>query len=91
VTVPNVIIHAKVADLVTHDGSWNLIQQSCVEVLKCETVLSVTMSQAHKTEMVDNVRNVIVLYFEDKVLREVAKETTVSAMWLRLKSLVHRQ
>jgi hypothetical protein len=89
VTVPNVIIHAKVADLVTHagswnwimlHGSWNLIQQSCVEVLKCETVLSVTMSQAHKTEMVDNVRNVIVLYFEDKVLREVAKETTVSAM-----------
>jgi len=52
VTVPNVTIHAKVADLVTHDGSWNwillhgswnLIQ--CAEALKDEATLSVDKTE----------------------------------------------
>ena len=74
-----------------------LIQQKCVKALKGEGSLPVTMSRAEKTEMVDKVRSAIVLCLGDKVLREVAKEPTVTSMWAKLESLymtnslAHRQ
>jgi len=72
-----------------------LIQQKCEKALKGEGALPVTMSRAEKTEMVDKAMSAIVLCLRDKVLREVAKETT--SMWLKFeylymtKSLAHRQ
>jgi len=74
-----------------------LIQQKCEKALKGESVLTVTMSQAEKTEMVDKARSAIVLCLGDKVLREVAKEPTATSMWSKFKylymtkSLPHRQ
>ena len=47
--------------------------------------------------MVDKAKSAIVLCLGDKVLREVAKETTAASMWSKFeylymtKSLVHRQ
>jgi len=61
-------------------GLWKLkmqavlIQQKCEKALKVEGALSVTMTQAEKTEMVDKARSVIVLCLRDKVLRDVAKD-----------------
>jgi len=74
-----------------------LIQQKCAQALKDECVLSVTMSQAEKTEMMFKARSAIVLGLGDKVLRDVAKEPTTTSMWSKLeslymtKSLAHRQ
>jgi len=74
-----------------------LIQQKCEKALKGEGVLPVTMSRTEKTEMVDKARSAIILCLGDKVLREVAKETTAASMWSKFeylymtKSLVHRQ
>ncbi|KEH41917.1 hypothetical protein MTR_1g057430 [Medicago truncatula] len=53
-----------------------LIQQKCEKALKDEGVLLVTVSRAEKTEMVGKARSAIVLCLKNKVLREVAKETT---------------
>jgi len=61
-----------------------LIQQRCTEALKGETGLSTTISQAKKIEMVDKASSAIVMCLRDKVLREVAKETTVTMMCTRL-------
>jgi len=74
-----------------------LIHQKCKKALKGEGVLSVTMSRAEKTEMVDKARRAIVLCLGNKVLREVGKEPTAASMWSKfeylymIKSLVHRQ
>jgi len=64
-----------------------LIQQKCEKALKGEGVLPVTMSQAEKTEMMDKARSLIVLCLRDKVLRDVAKETTAASLWSKLESL----
>jgi len=61
--------------------------KKCEKALKGEGVLSVTMSQAEKTEMVDKARGVIVLCLRDKVLRDVAKEPTTASMRSKLESL----
>jgi len=74
-----------------------LIQQKCEKALKGESSFHVTMSRAKKTEMVDKARSAIVLCLGDKVLREVAKETTATSMWSKFeylymtKSLAHQQ
>ena len=64
-----------------------LIQQKCEKALKDECALPVTMSQAKKIEMMDKARSAIVLCLRDKVLRDVAKEPTMTSMWSKLKSL----
>ena len=64
-----------------------LIQQKCEKALKGEGALSVTMTQAEKTEMVDKARSAIVLCLSDKVLRDVANEPTAALMWSKLESL----
>jgi len=74
-----------------------LIQQKCEKALKGEGVLSVTMSQAEKTEMVAKEPTAASLCLRDKVLKEVAKEPTAASMWSKLeslymtKSLAHQQ
>jgi hypothetical protein len=74
-----------------------LIHQKCEKALMGECALQVTMSHAEKTEMVNKARSVIVLCLGDKVLRDVAKETTAASIWSKLvslymtKSLAHRQ
>jgi len=50
-------------------------------------VLPVTMSSVEKTEMVDKAMSVVVLCLEDKVLREVTKESAATSMWSKLESL----
>ncbi|MCH84948.1 ubiquitin-protein ligase [Trifolium medium] len=42
---------------------------------------------AEKIEMNDKALSAIILCLEDKVLREVARETTAVAMWNKLDSL----
>ena len=64
-----------------------LIQQKCGKALKGEAVLPVTMSQVEKIEMVDMAMSAIVLCLGDKVLIDVAKETTTTIVWVKLESL----
>ncbi|MCI02326.1 ubiquitin-protein ligase, partial [Trifolium medium] len=45
------------------------------------------MSPAEKSEMNDKAVSAIILCLEDKVLREVARETTIVAMWNKIGSL----
>ena len=55
------------------------------------------LTPAKKTEMKDKAVSAIILCLGDKVLREVARETTAMFMWNKLdslymtKSLAHRQ
>ncbi|MCH84154.1 acylamino-acid-releasing enzyme, partial [Trifolium medium] len=53
-----------------------LIQQKCVEALKGEAQMSVHLSAAEKSEMNDKAISAIILCLSDKVLIEVARETS---------------
>ncbi|MCI55508.1 glutamate receptor 3.6, partial [Trifolium medium] len=64
-----------------------LIQQKCVEALKGDAHMPANLSTEEKTEMNDKALSAIILCLGDKVLREVAKETSVVAMWTKLDSL----
>ena len=66
------------------------IHQRCIEPIKGEAVMSTTMSEAYKTEMVGKTRCANILFFRDKVLKEVAKKTIMASMWTKLESLDHR-
>lgn len=58
-----------------------LIQQKCAKVLKGEVVLSATMLQENKTDMVDKVKSVIMLCLKFKLFsKKVAKVKVVSVM-----------
>ncbi|MCI36014.1 glutamate receptor 3.6, partial [Trifolium medium] len=64
-----------------------LVQNKCVEALKGEAQMPTNFSAEEKTELNDKAVNAITLCLGDKVLREVAKETNVVAMWTKLESL----
>ncbi|MCI63878.1 cytochrome P450, partial [Trifolium medium] len=64
-----------------------LIQNKCVEALKGEAQKPASLFAAEKSEMNDKALSAIILCLGDKVLREVAKEKTVVAMWTKLDSL----
>ena len=64
-----------------------LIQLGCAEAIKGEANMSDSLSQKEKSEMIDKARSAIILCLGDKALREVAKEKTAAAMWLKLESL----
>ncbi|KAK2458378.1 alpha carbonic anhydrase [Trifolium repens] len=74
-----------------------LTHNKCVEALKGVTQMSATLSDAEKTEMDEKALSSIILCLGDKVLREVARETSAAAMWSKLdalymtKSLAHKQ
>nr|KYP57134.1 hypothetical protein KK1_003392 [Cajanus cajan] len=59
-----------------------LVQQRVAEAFKGESKMSRSLLQKEKNEMIDKVRSVIIWY-----LREVAREKTVVAMWVKLESL----
>ncbi|MCI83754.1 glutamate receptor 3.6, partial [Trifolium medium] len=58
--------------------------------------MSANLSEEEKTEMNDKAVNAVILYLGDKVLREVARETSAVRMLTKLdslymtKSLAHR-
>jgi hypothetical protein len=74
-----------------------LIQHRCVDALKGEAQMHATLTLVEKTEMNDKALSAIILSLGDKVLREVARETTAVALWIKLESLymskylAHRQ
>jgi hypothetical protein len=74
-----------------------LIQNKCVEALKGEAQMPANLSAVEKTEMNEKALSAIILCLGDRVLREVAKETSTAAVWAKLdslymtKSLAHRQ
>lgn len=74
-----------------------LIQQKCVEALKGEAQMPAHLTPVEKAEMNDKAVSAIILCLGDKVLREVARETTDVSMWNKVdslhmtKSLAHRQ
>jgi len=74
-----------------------LIQQKCVDALKGEVRMHVHLTPAEKTKMNDKVVSAIIMCLEDKVMREVSRETSVVSIWNKLeslymtKSLAHRQ
>nr|KYP64673.1 Retrovirus-related Pol polyprotein from transposon TNT 1-94 [Cajanus cajan] len=64
-----------------------LIQQGCAEAIKGEEKMSSSLTQKEKTNMIEKARSAIILCLGDKALREVAREKTAAAMWLKLESL----
>ncbi|KAK2417659.1 alpha carbonic anhydrase [Trifolium repens] len=64
-----------------------LTHNKCVEALKGVTQMPATLSDAEKTEMDEKALSSIILCLGDKVLREVARETSAAAMWSKLDSL----
>ena len=61
-------------------GLWKIkmqalfIQEKCIDALKSEVLMNVSLTQVQKTEMVDKARSVIILCLGDKVLREVTRD-----------------
>ncbi|KAK2414224.1 cysteine-rich RECEPTOR kinase [Trifolium repens] len=74
-----------------------LIHHKCVEALKGIAQMPATLSDQEKKDMDEKALSSIILCLGDKVLREVAKETSAAAMWTKLdslymtKSLAHKQ
>ncbi|KAK2414734.1 secreted RxLR effector protein [Trifolium repens] len=74
-----------------------LIHHKCVEALKGIAQMPATLSDEEKKDMDEKALSSIILCLGDKVLREVAKETSAAAMWSKLdslymtKSLAHKQ
>nr|KYP48062.1 Retrovirus-related Pol polyprotein from transposon TNT 1-94 [Cajanus cajan] len=64
-----------------------LIQQGYAKAIKKEENMSTSISQKEKADMIKKARSAIILCLGDKALREVAKEKTTVAMWLKLESL----
>ncbi|KAE8702282.1 hypothetical protein F3Y22_tig00110483pilonHSYRG00048 [Hibiscus syriacus] len=63
-----------------------LVQQGLLKVLFGRDKLSNTLSEEQKDDMLEKAHSAILLCLGDKVLREVAEETTASGLWLRLES-----
>ncbi|KAK2454604.1 hypothetical protein QL285_002148 [Trifolium repens] len=59
-----------------------LIHHKCVEALKGIAQMSATLSDEEKKDMDEKALSSIILCLGDKVLREVAKETSAAAMWM---------
>ncbi|WJX32957.1 hypothetical protein P8452_21220 [Trifolium repens] len=57
-----------------------LTHNKCVEALKGVTQISATLSNAEKTEMDEKALSSIILCLGDKVLREVARETSTAQL-----------
>jgi hypothetical protein len=55
--------------------------------LKGEALMLTSLSTVEKIEMNDKTLSAIILCLGDRVLREVAKETIVAAIWAKLDSL----
>jgi len=74
---------------------WNVETQdrghlNLTRLCRCsegESNMPESMSYKEKTNMINKVRSIIILYLGDKALREVAKEKIVVSMRVKLESL----
>jgi len=64
-----------------------LIQQKCVKTMKGEAQMSAHLTPVENTEMNDKAISAIIQCLGDKVLRKVARETTLLSIWNKLDSL----
>ena len=64
-----------------------LVQQGLSHALKGEASLPATLTDAEKKELIEKAKSTIILCLGDKALREVAREPTAVALWLKLESL----
>lgn len=64
-----------------------LTQHGCAEAIKGEAQMPSNLTQEEKSGMIEKARSAIILCLGDKALREVAREKTAAAMWLKLESL----
>ncbi|MQL00615.1 hypothetical protein EI005_25760, partial [Escherichia coli] len=64
-----------------------LVQQGLVNALKGESALPATMPDQEKQDLIEKAKSTIILCLGDKALREVAREPTAAALWLKLESL----
>ena len=64
-----------------------LVRQGLKEALGCEMNLSTSLSMKEKKDLLDKAHSVLILSLSDKVLREVSKEKTAAALWLKLENL----
>nr|XP_007152624.1 hypothetical protein PHAVU_004G145700g [Phaseolus vulgaris]ESW24618.1 hypothetical protein PHAVU_004G145700g [Phaseolus vulgaris] len=75
------------------NGLWRLkikvilIQQGCANTLKGEPML-VFMSQKENVDMINRIRNVIILCLSDKSLREVTKDETATSIMIESRTMV---
>ena len=64
-----------------------LVQQGLQDALKGEKDLPKTLSEKEKNDILEKAQSAIILSLGDKALREVSKETSAAAIWLKLEKL----
>jgi len=63
----------------------NTIRMCCT--IKEETNRLLSLSQKKKIDMMNKTSRTILMYLGDKVFRQVIRERTIVAMWMKLESL----
>lgn len=56
----------------------------CVEELKGNTMMYVSLTHAEKTKMEDKAKSTIIMCLKDKLLMEVERENIMIEMWVKL-------
>ena len=64
-----------------------LVQQGLEDALNGEKNLPTTLSEKEKKEILDKAHSALILSLGDRVLREVSKEKSAAAIWLKLEGL----
>lgn len=74
-------------------GLWRLkmrallVQQGLELALEGEQKLPSTLTDKEKREILDKAHSALILSLGDKVLREVSKEKSASAIWIKLENI----
>lgn len=74
-------------------GLWRIKMQAILvyhglaDALKGEAALPNTLPEKDKKDLIEKARSAIILCQGDKALREVAREPTTAALWLKLESV----
>ena len=64
-----------------------LVHMKVAKALQGEKALPVMMNAEEKSDVMELAYSTLILYLGDKVMREVAKETTAAGIWSKLESL----
>lgn len=64
-----------------------LVQQGLAQALKRESDMPISLSIEQKSNILEKAHSAIILCLGDKALRQVAKEKSAAAVWLKLESL----
>lgn len=64
-----------------------LVQQGLAQALDGETDMPISLSAEQKIDILEKAHSAIILCLGDKALRQVAKEKSAAAIWLKLESL----